>query len=267
MVKRQVPKYAAGGGDPAGGSRSRGRLGPSAIVRRRRAAALALLMACALAPAGLCARVGRQAAPNQAVEPASPPAAGTIPKLIYTRTLAGSIPEYIAVTVNKDGSGTYEGRRLSDPPHPRPLQLSSASTAQLFELAADLSYFRSLRLDSHRAKVANLGRKTFVYENGAEKNEVEFNYTQQKQALELMGEFDRIALAEQHVDLLEYGLRYDPLGLPEELLRIQADLGDKALADPELLVPSLEQIVNNPRLLHLAQVRAQEILNTVRDGR
>ena len=84
------------------------------------------------------------------------------------------------MTVRKDGSGAYEGRRLSDPPNPRPLHLSPGTTAELFALADDLNDFRSLHLEDRRAKVANLGRKAFVYENGAERNEVEFNYTQQK---------------------------------------------------------------------------------------
>jgi hypothetical protein len=55
------------------------------------------------------------------------------------------------------------------------------------------------------------------------------------------------------------------LSLPRELLQIQIDLDKRALADPELLVPSLEKIANNPRFLHLAQVRAQTILQRLQN--
>jgi hypothetical protein len=230
-------------------------------------AALVAVLALAL-PTGAAIR------PQEAPEGAAPastgsPAAGAdeVPTLIYTRTMVGSTPEYVALTIRKDGSGTYEGRRLSDPPNPRPLQLSQPTVSRLFELANQLNDFRSLSLENHRAKVANMGQKTFEYVDGAERNKVEFNYTQQRQALELMERFDGVALAELHIGLIEYSLKYDPLGLPGELRQIQVDLGEKALADPELLVPSLERIVNNPRLLHLAQVRAQEIINSVTERR
>jgi hypothetical protein len=182
-------------------------------------------------------------------------------RITYTRTLAGSIPEYLAVAVNADGSGSYEGRATGGAVQSRALRLSAATTSQLFALAGELDEFR-VPLESHK-KVANLGLKTFTYERGAEKHEVEFNYTTRQTARDLTDLFERIASVEEHLDTLQWALKYDPLSLPEELLRIQIDLEHKALADPELMVPELQQIVSNPRLLHLAQVRAQDILRTV----
>ena len=206
--------------------------------------ALGLLMAVSAAPASPA-----QNAPSPA-------------RLTYTRTLPGSAPEYLAVRVNSDGLGTYEGRRLNEPSRPRPFRLSEATTHQLFTLAAELDHFRSLDLESHK-KVANLGRKTFTYESGGERNQVQFNYTVHRPAQVLTDLFERIASVEQHIEALQYGIKYDPLGLPEELARIQVDLENRSLLEPELMVPSLEEIASNPRFLHLAQVRAQDILKTV----
>jgi hypothetical protein len=75
--------------------------------------------------------------------------------------------------------------------------------------------------------------------------------------------FEKLASVVQHVEALEYAIKYDHLSLPRELLRIQEDLNHKALADPELMVPALERIARNPRFLHLAQARAQDILQRV----
>jgi len=185
-------------------------------------------------------------------------------RITYTRTLAGSVPEYLAVAVNSDGSGTYVGRSLKETRQPRPLQLSQATARQIFTLASDLDDFR-VPLESHK-KVADLGRKTFTYEQGSVKNEVQFNYTTRPTARDLTDLFERIAGVEEHLDTLRYALKYDPLSLPQELLHIQVDLEHNALADPELMVPELEEIANNPRLLHIAQVRAQDILKTVDHG-
>jgi hypothetical protein len=197
----------------------------------------------------------------------SDPPKASVPtaRITYTRTLAGSSPEYLAVSVNADGSGSYVGRRLDESAQPRALRLSPATTQRLFALAAELHYFRSIDLDSHK-KVADLGRKTLTYENGGEKNQVEFNFTQERAGRELMDLFEGVANVEEQVDLLEYAIKYDPLSLPQQLLAIQIALNHNELVDPQLMVPSLQEICSNSRFMHVAQIRAQDILKTVNSG-
>jgi hypothetical protein len=193
----------------------------------------------------------------------NPPKAFTATgRITYTRTLAGSSPEYLGVSVNSDGSGSYVGRRLDEPEHPRALRLSPATTRRLFALAAQLHYFRALDLDSHR-KVADLGRKTLTYENGDEKNQIEFNFTQDRNGRDLVDLFEGVANVEEQIDLLEYAIKYDPLSLPQDLLGIQIALNHNELVDPQLMVPSLQEICSNSRFMHVAQTRAQDILNRV----
>jgi hypothetical protein len=185
--------------------------------------------------------------------------------LTYTRVMKGSNPEYIGVTVNSDGTGTYDGRQLSDPANPQAFKLTGATTQKIFALAAALHNFQAIDLESHK-KVANLGRKTFTYEKDGQKFSAEFNYTVRKEAQDLADLFEKIASVEEHIQTLEFSMKYDHLGLPAELLRIQIDLDNKALTDPELMVPTLEEIVHNPRYLHLAHVRAQNILQRVQNA-
>jgi len=196
---------------------------------------------------------------------ADPAADESLPTLTYRRVFKGSTPEYLSIRVDKTGAGAYEGRKLSDPTEPRPLQLTPAITRQLFELADRLSDFRTADLESHR-KVADLGQKTFIYESGGQKYSVEFNYTVNRDARDLSDLFEKIAMVEQHVAGLEFAIKYDHLGLPQELREIQIELANQALADPELLVPTLEEIARNPRFLHLAQARAQDILQRIQNN-
>ncbi len=171
----------------------------------------------------------------------------------------------MAISVDSNGEGTYDGRKIDEPSSPRPLKLSPATTRRLFELASQLNYFHSIDLESHK-KVANLGLKTVVYERGGRENRAEFNYTTRREAQELVDLFEKIASVEQHIAVLEQAIKYDHLGLPKVLLQIQIDLNNKALADPERMVPTLEQIARNPRFLHLAQVRAQSILERLQNN-
>ena len=192
--------------------------------------------------------------------------AGRLPQLTFTKEFKGATPEYLAIAVDRTGAATYEGRRLADPPRLRAMQLSQATTARLFELAARLHYFRSIELESHKA-VAYIGLKTFRYAKDGETYQVQFNYTLRKEANELADWFERIACVMQHQVALEYAMKYDHLGLPRELLQIKQDLAKKALADPELLVPVLEQIAQNSRYLNVAKNRAQDILRQLQAQR
>jgi hypothetical protein len=184
------------------------------------------------------------------------------PKLTYTKSLKGSVPEYTRISVEASGVGTYEGRKLDDPPNPVPIRLSPGVTARLFDLARELGYFRSLDLEYHK-KVANLGQKVFTYQQGGEVFRTEFNYTLNRRAQELTNLFDGISSVEEHIAALQYSMKYDPLGLPGELRQIQMDLAGGQLVDPGLMTPLLENIARNSRFMHLAQVRAQDILQQV----
>jgi hypothetical protein len=186
-------------------------------------------------------------------------------RLTYTRVMKGSFPEYLAISADSNGAATYESRKLDEPATPRSLQLSSATTQRIFQLAAALGNFESIDLESHK-KVANLGLKTFIYECDGRQNRAEFNYTQRHEAQELVNLFERIASVQQHIMALEYAIKYDHLSLPRELLLIQMDLDKRALADPELMIPALETIARNTRFLHLAQVRAQNILQRLQQN-
>lgn len=170
----------------------------------------------------------------------------------------------MAITVDSNGRGTYEARKVDDPPNPRSIQLSPGTARRLFELAARLNHFKSVDLESHK-KVANLGFKTLTYEEGVQNYRAEFNYTLRREAQELTDLFEKISSVEQHIMVLEYAIKYDHLSLPRELLQIEVDLDNKALADAELMVPALEQIARNSKFLRLAQVRAQNILERLED--
>jgi hypothetical protein len=196
------------------------------------------------------------------------PEAPAVPaKLTYSRTFKGSTPEYLAIVVDSTGSGTYEGRKLDEAQKtpPRPLQLSAATTERIFALATQLHDFQSIQLESHK-RVANLGEKTFTYQQGGDVNRVVFNYTENRIARELVDLFEAVGAVQQHVGALEFEMKYDPLGLSQELLQIQIELNDKSLIDPQMLVPTLEKIAHDARFLHLAQVRAQQIIDRVQPG-
>jgi hypothetical protein len=194
-----------------------------------------------------------------------PQAAGVPAKLTYSRIFKGSTPEYLLITVDSKGSGAFEGRKLDEAPSPRPFQLSAGTTERIFALAGQLHNFQSVDLESHK-KVANLGQKTLTYQQGEDVNRVVFNYTENRIARDLVDLLEAVGIVEEHIGALEFEMKYDPLGLSQELLQIQIELNNKRLADPEMLIPALEKIAHGSRFLHLAQVRAQQIIERIQPG-
>ena len=191
--------------------------------------------------------------------------AGNTASLTYTKVMKGSIPEYTSITVDAEGNGSYDGRQLNESPKPRALKLLPETTAALFHLAADLGDFHSIHLESHK-NVANLGLKTFIYRHDGREYKAQFNYTQNKRAQDLVNLFEGIADVEQHIGTLEYSSRYDVLGLPSALTQVEIDLDNKALVDPQLMVPILKKIAGDSQYLHIAQLRAADILRRIQDS-
>lgn len=184
------------------------------------------------------------------------------PTLIFTKVLKGSVPEYVRITVNAEGQGTYDGRKISQAPEARPMRVSPQVTSELFLLAHKLDDFRVNHLASHK-RVADLGLKTLEYQANGVTFKAEYNYTENRDGRRLTDLFEGISAVEQHIQSLEFSARYDPLGLPHELTLIEIDLRDNALVDPQLMTPILDQISKNNSYMHIAQERARNILERI----
>jgi len=190
----------------------------------------------------------------------------SVATLTYRRIFKSSLPEYIEIKLCEDGTGSYDIRQLDEAANPQPFEAGAPLRARIFELAAQLDYFRNLQLDIRR-RVAYLGDKTFRYERGGEAHEVNFNYTINATANQLMQIFEGLARQQEHLTKLRRRMRYDRLGVNEALLQLEADLNRKALPEPERLLPVLEQIANDPRFVEIARQRARSLAERIRNPR
>jgi hypothetical protein len=182
------------------------------------------------------------------------------PRLFFSRTFPGSTPPYIQVTVDKNGDVEY--REAVDDELPLKFKLPQANTEEMFGLAEKLDYFKH-PLEAP-VKVAFMGTKVFRYENGAEKTEVKFNYSQDVSAQALLDWFERLAETAQNRINLERTAKYDHLGVMKALLLVESALDRGRLAAPEQFLPMLDRVANNETYMHTARVRAAEIAEMIR---
>jgi hypothetical protein len=62
-------------------------------------------------------------------------------------------------------------------------------------------------------------------------------------------------------------MKYDHLNLPQSLLQIQQGLDDHDYVEATLMIPTLQQISTDPHFMHLAQARAQDILQRIQENK
>ena len=184
-------------------------------------------------------------------------------KITFRRIFQGSSPEYVELCIWDDAkTATYEIRQMDDDPGSAPFEVGEALRSKIFGLTAQLHNFQGLDLDVHR-KIANLGEKTFRWEQAGVSHETKFNYTLNPAATQLLQIFEGLARQQEHYELITRRMRYDRLGIYDALLQFESDLNRGLLPEPGRLVPLLEQIANDPKFVDVARKRAQLLLGRV----
>jgi hypothetical protein len=182
------------------------------------------------------------------------------PRLFYSKYFKGSVPEYVAITVEQDGQLTY--REAKDDDNPIKIQLDGPSVRQMFDLAEKLDRFQH-PVESG-LKIANLGVKTFRFEDGAEHHEIQFNYSQDPSAQALLDLFERVTETEQHFADLDRTAHFEKLGVNDVLLQMQISWERNRLVAPEQFLPLLDRIAKNESYLHISRELAAAIAEAIR---
>jgi hypothetical protein len=180
-------------------------------------------------------------------------------RIVYTKSFPGSSPAYVEISVEPSGAVSYKETADDDP---ETFRLESNSTAQIFDLAAKLDHF-SHPLESG-LKVANMGVKTFRWEDGDKKNEVKFNYSLDENAKNLHEWFERITETERLMVGFRRAVRHDKLGVNEALLNIQAAWEKKRITGADQFLPLLDQVAKNDTYMHMARERAAQMIDAIR---
>ncbi len=186
--------------------------------------------------------------------------AGDGARLFYSRAFPGSTPAYFDVTVESNGDAMY--REAVDDDLPSKFHLSEAESKEVFSLADRLDHFKH-PLESP-LKVAFMGTKTFRFEQGGEKVEVKYNYTEDLNGQALQDWFERMAESSQHRDNLERCAKYDHLGVMHATELLANSYQRKRLVAVEQFLPILDKVAKNETYMHSARALAAEVAEAIR---
>lgn len=193
------------------------------------------------------------------------PAASPGPtRLAYIREFKGSIPEYMAIEIDANGRGLYKEAIKDD--YPIPFELDPAEWADIQAAAARIDACK--RPLESGLKVAHMGWKTFrCYPSGAgggDPVEVKFNFTQDVAGRALQDWFEKIAESATRYLALERAVKFEKLGVNQELLLLQAAGERNRLVGLTMYLPLLDRIIKNDTYMHMARERAAEIADIIR---
>jgi len=183
--------------------------------------------------------------------------------ITYRRVFKGSTPEFIEIKVSEDGTASFDIRQSSEDADPRPFQVGAPVQAKIFALAGELHNFEGADLDVHR-RVADLGQKTLRYEKGGQVHEAQFNYTINHSATQLQTIFEGLTQQLEDQDLLQQRLKYDRLGVNDALVQFELHLNQRVLPEPERLLPVLDSIASDAKLVDVARQRARALAERIR---
>ena len=158
--------------------------------------------------------------------------------------------------------GFLQGSRDDD--DPEKFQLEPSSTEVMFDLAAQLDHFKQ-PLESG-LKVANMGVKTFRWEDGDASSEQKFNYSIDENAKALHDWFEAITETERLFAELKRRARHDKLGVHDALIHVEAAWMMRRLIGAGQFLPLLDQIAKNEIYLHMARQRAADLGEAIRRG-
>jgi hypothetical protein len=182
----------------------------------------------------------------------------------YRRIFKSSVPEFIEIKVPFSGpAASFEIRQLDEDPGASSFEITPTLHAKIYSLIAELGYFKGLDLDVHR-KIANLGEKTFRWEKGSETYTVNFNYTLNTAATQLLQICEGLARQQELLELLQRRMKYDRLGVNDALMQLETDLDKAILPEPMRALALLDQIAADSRFVEIARQRARTLAERIR---
>jgi hypothetical protein len=185
----------------------------------------------------------------------------------YCRDTARGLYESQCVNFKADGTGELTFKRRGSEAVHLSLKLSPAGHTRFLAVLAATNHLSGAANWESKRKVADLGRKRLVLEMTDGKREADFNYSDLKEVNALATFFDGVLNQGTIMFDMETALRFERLSVPERLDSIESELKANRIADPPGLIPMLEKIEQDSRVMDYARGHAQQMKQRIAAGK
>jgi len=139
------------------------------------------------------------------------------------------------------------------------IQLSQAGRDRFLAALAATNYLDQADTYESNRKVADLGRKRLTIEMPSGKREASFNFSERREVMDLSAFFENLINQETIGFDVDNAIQFDRLSIPKRLDQIENELRANRIADPERLIPMLDKIEADQRVMNYARTRAGKL--------
>ena len=194
------------------------------------------------------------------LEPGSPNP--DIPTVTFTCEWPQVHPPHYSIAVDSAGRAAYTSvndAKETGEPYMLKFTVSEPVRERIFADAQALNYFEAT-FDFTRHKVAFTGSKTLAYADPKHHSKTTFNWSENRRLMSLTQLFIGIANTVEGGRKLQYLLRFDRLGLNDQLKEMELQANDHYLVEVSIIEPVLSQVADDPNVMDLARQRARRLL-------
>ena len=168
--------------------------------------------------------------------------------------------------LDPSGKGIFKFRPRDADSVDIPVRLSDDVAEDFVRLLADTDYLAEGEDYESGRNVANLGVKTLTLEAPSGRRQAVFNFSTIREVSKLVSFFDLLINQELLVFDIDVALQFDRLAIPRKLDQLEKNLRAKRVADARRLIPILDKIAADTRLVNFARTTATRLKKQIEDN-
>ena len=182
-------------------------------------------------------------------------------KYSYEFTQKDFLISHIVIEHDSVGRGTISFEQKNEnTPIVEPIEVSSMAQGRIFGLWHDLKFLDSDENYQAAKNFAHLGTYRLGMDDGKRKRTAEFNWSDNKIAWNLAGEYRRLADQAILVFNIKIAREMQPLNAPQLMNEMDTLITRNGLSDPSQLVPLLTELSTDEHIPLIARNHAGRIL-------
>jgi hypothetical protein len=166
-----------------------------------------------------------------------------------------------------DGRGKYRFTRKDRGEIVNDLTVTPELVARVEALFDELHFLESDEDYQHKKDFSHLGQITVGQSRGGRERSATFNYTDNQSMTRLVEIFRNIATQETRVFDLETVRATDPISTPAQLRLLESELKSKRIAEPQRLVPLLQDLRTDESIPLIARNHADRLIKMIDKGK
>jgi len=181
----------------------------------------------------------------------------------YCHEYPAGLYEKHCIDLKPDGTGQTSLKRRGFDPILANVTLSPAGRDKFLSVVAGTRNLADAPKYESTKKVANLGPKHIVLELASGTKEARFNFSELKEVAALTTFFDALVNQQVMASEMEIAAQYERLSIPDRLDELERQLKVGRIGDPPGLIPLLDKLMANERILAYAREHAQTLKDEI----